>query len=275
MTGMKFSFTNLGCPAWDLEHMAAKASEYGFDGVELRSHSDSPYMYPNPPLSYRRHVKDLFNKHNLEISAVSAYSRFADTSEEALDKNRQILVDDIILARDLGANVVRSFLGENKNMTHAEILDAASPYLNYCGDFAAACGVTVAFETHDAWCGSALMEQVFERITSPGMAILWDVGNNCFAGEDVHTFYDTVGSRCVHLHLKDGYVDDKGDIIETLPGDGKVPMKDCLEMLYHSNFGGYVSFEWEKHWHPELPEPEVAFPRFMSAVKKIMKELGA
>ena len=265
---MKFSFTNLGCPSWDLETIAAKAVEYGYDGVELRSHSDSKYMYPNPPLSYRKHVKELFTKHGLEICSIMAYSRFADTDEKVLDANRQILVDDILLARDLGAPVVRSFLGENKDMTHAQIVEAAAPYMNYCGDIAASLGVTVGFETHDAWCGADLMRMAFDKALSPGLSIIWDVGNNFFAGEEVKPFYDKVGSRCTHIHMKDGYVDENGKTVLTLPGKGKVQIIECLETLRDNDFKGYVSFEWEKHWHPALEEPEVAFPMFIEQMKR-------
>jgi hypothetical protein len=28
-------------------------------------------------------------------------------------------------------------------------------------------------------------------------------------------------------------------------------------------FDGFVSFEWEKLWHPELATPEIALPHFI------------
>jgi hypothetical protein len=31
-----------------------------------------------------------------------------------------------------------------------------------------------------------------------------------------------------------------------------------------------VSFEWEKRWHPELPDPEVALPHFMEEIRKAL-----
>ena len=265
---MKFSFINLGCPDWDLERTAEMAKAYGYDGVELRSAGDNPHLYPNPPLSHRKRIKEIFGRQGIEICCVAAYSRFASADEAELDDNRQILINDILSARDLDAKVVRSFLGEHGDMSHAEIIGRAAPYINYCCDVAHALGVTVAFETHDMWCGGGLMRLVFDHVTSPGAAILWDVGNNYLQGETVGGFYDAVGSRCAHVHLKDLEIKPDGGAQYRLPGEGTVPIDDCLNTLHRAVYDGYVTFEWEKRWHPELAEPETAFPKFIERVSK-------
>src|ERR1700722_13817081 len=33
---MKFAFSTIGCPNWDFPMIAARAKEYGYDGVEIR-----------------------------------------------------------------------------------------------------------------------------------------------------------------------------------------------------------------------------------------------
>jgi hypothetical protein len=38
------------------------------------------------------------------------------------------------------------------------------------------------------------------------------------------------------------------------------------------NYDGYVSFEWEKYWHPEIEEPEVALPDFINAIRKLQSD---
>jgi len=42
-----------------------------------------------------------------------------------------------------------------------------------------------------------------------------------------------------------------------------------VEALDKLNYSGYISFEWEKYWHPEIEEPEIALPDFMSAMKEL------
>ena len=266
---MKFSFTNLGCPDWTLEEIASKAAEYGYDGVELRSRNDNPYLYPNPPLTHRKYVKEIFDRNKINICCISAYSQFATSDDKILEENKQILIDDIITARDLNASVVRSFLGESKELTNEQVIEYAAPYLNYCADFADSFGIKIAFETHDAWCSGELMKLAFSKITSKGAAVLWDVANNHDKGESVKGFFDAIGERCSHVHLKDLRKNKDGKTELCLTGEGDVEIKECLELLRGMNYQGYISFEWEKRWHPDIEEPEIAFPNFIKYMKNI------
>ena len=34
---MKFAFSTVSCPKWDFDTIAARAKEYGYDGVEVRA----------------------------------------------------------------------------------------------------------------------------------------------------------------------------------------------------------------------------------------------
>ena len=47
-----------------------------------------------------------------------------------------------------------------------------------------------------------------------------------------------------------------------LPGEGDVPLGSILEALSSTGYDGWLTFEWEKRWHPEIEEPEVAIPAF-------------
>jgi len=38
------------------------------------------------------------------------------------------------------------------------------------------------------------------------------------------------------------------------------------------NYDGFVSFEWEKYWHPEIEAPGVALPDFIDAIRKLVGE---
>ena len=44
----------------------------------------------------------------------------------------------------------------------------------------------------------------------------------------------------------------------------------ALSVLRELNYNGYVSFEWEKYWHPEIEEPEVALPDFIRAIREVL-----
>jgi glucosamine-6-phosphate deaminase len=57
-----------------------------------------------------------------------------------------------------------------------------------------------------------------------------------------------------------------GDDVPWTPallGQGDVPAVQTLAWLLASDYDGWVSFEWEKRWHPEIAEPDVALPHFL------------
>jgi hypothetical protein len=60
-----------------------------------------------------------------------------------------------------------------------------------------------------------------------------------------------------------------GKIQYTLVGRGESPIFQAIDLLRNGGYEGYYSFEWEKLWHPELEEPEVAFSAYVSAMKYI------
>src|SRR5204862_213720 len=37
---------------------------------------------------------------------------------------------------------------------------------------------------------------------------------------------------------------------------------------------GYYCFEWEKRWHPDIDEPEVAFPHYAKTMREYLSEAG-
>ena len=51
--------------------------------------------------------------------------------------------------------------------------------------------------------------------------------------------------------------------LPVLAGAGDVSFAETLAVIEELNYDGYVSFEWEKYWHPEIEEPEVALPDFI------------
>ena len=53
-----------------------------------------------------------------------------------------------------------------------------------------------------------------------------------------------------------------------LLGEGEVPVRKGLWLLRQKGYVREVSVEWEKAWHPEIPEPEVAFPQHLSKVRE-------
>jgi sugar phosphate isomerase/epimerase len=48
-------------------------------------------------------------------------------------------------------------------------------------------------------------------------------------------------------------------------------LKDALRILKAAGFDGWLTFEWEKVWHPNLADPSVAFPEFIARIRALLE----
>jgi hypothetical protein len=53
-----------------------------------------------------------------------------------------------------------------------------------------------------------------------------------------------------------------------------VPVKRQVAALARIGYRGYYSFEWEKRWHPEIAEPEVAFAQYATTMSGYLRDAG-
>jgi hypothetical protein len=53
-------------------------------------------------------------------------------------------------------------------------------------------------------------------------------------------------------------------------GSGEFPAAETLRLLLDGGYKGWYSLEWEKAWHPELADPEVALPEFPSSLRDLL-----
>jgi sugar phosphate isomerase/epimerase len=60
----------------------------------------------------------------------------------------------------------------------------------------------------------------------------------------------------------------------TLLGEGDVPMQDILAKLRAAGYDGWIAVEWEKKWHPEIPDHEVALPQHAELLRAYLARLS-
>ena len=121
-------------------------------------------------------------------------------------------------------------------------------------------GITVVLETHDAFASAALVADLLRRVDSPSFGALWDVHHPYRVGESPEDVVRTLGSHIRLVHIKDARR--RGDDWQLVAlGEGEVPVREGLAALDAAGYDGWLTVEWEKRWHPELAEPEVALPR--------------
>ena len=129
-------------------------------------------------------------------------------------------------------------------------------------------GVVVALETHDAFSSARLVGELLDRLGDPAFAAVWDLHHPHRTGESPEEVLAALGSRIALVHVKDARAG--GELVPL--GDGDVPVRESLALLAAAGYDGWLVVEWEKRWHPELDEPEVALPRERLALGQALQD---
>jgi fatty-acyl-CoA synthase len=88
-------------------------------------------------------------------------------------------------------------------------------------------------------------------------------------GESPADVVRALGAAIRLVHVKDARR--LGDDWELVPlGDGDVPVRESFDVLRAHGYDGWLTVEWEKRWHPELAEPELALPRESRALRALI-----
>lgn len=269
---MKLAFATLGCPNWDLATIVRQAKTMGFDGVELRGIAGE-HIGPDETPAARAAIRRQFAEAGVGIAALMGYSKF--TWDDPVKRQGDVTVAEkyIAVARDIGCPIVRLFGGMHTDVGWEETLRRVSACVKPLADRAEQAGVTLAVETHDDWCKGECLRALLDAVPSPALAVCWDLCNAHFV-EPMERTFQAIKHRIVHVHFKDAGRSAEGKVVSKLPGTGEVNMRRALELLKSIGYRGYLSFEWEKKWEPDLAEPEVAFPHYLKHATDLMAQTG-
>jgi sugar phosphate isomerase/epimerase len=264
---MKLSFFTLGCPNWNIDQIIACAKQHGYDGVELRCHPDG-HLNPEAPNEEAATVGKKFTNAGLALSCLSGYTKFSSLSDEERGQNLATIKRNVELATLVGAPYIRTFAGRlPEGTTLEQHMPNMADCLKEAGDYAASKGVQILLETHDDWALPDNTLALFKKADSPGVALIWDIYNSWVAGANIQDSFQKLLPYIKHTHVKDGMKTGHSEL--KLLGEGKMPWKQLADLFKGADYQGHHSVEWEKPWHPEIEEPEVALP----AAAKFLREL--
>src|SRR5215470_17186666 len=272
---LPIGFSTLGCPAWDWPKILDFAQQNGFAAVELRGLQGTMDLSSRPEFAdgqIEQSRKEIANR-GLRISCVSSSAEMHSTGPE----HEKQLVDArrfIDLASRLGAPHVRVFGNKLVGPRDAAVEHIAGS-LRELGDYAAPKNVTVIVESHGDFTNSSILREILEKAASPYVGLLWDAHHTFVDGKEDPAFtFAQLGRHIRHTHLKDSRMEN-GERHYVLTGRGDVPVKRQVEVLATAGYGGYYSFEWEKVWHPELAEPEVAIADYARVMTEYLRAATA
>jgi sugar phosphate isomerase/epimerase len=262
---MKTSFSTLACPDWTLQEILRGASTYGYDGVELRVVSRELALWKLPEFQAHslRLTRTCIEDHGLAVASIGSSACLHSPDLQELQSNLDAALRMAEVAAGVGAPSIRVFgdriqPGSDRTETARRIAES----LSWLAEKLKPAGVQVWLETHGDFATSVEVGEIFSQLDCDQAGIIWDP-SNAFAQEaEAPLIVPQLAPLIRHVHLKDlrrgnsspNYV---------LTGEGDFPFGMMFASLAEAGFDGFISFEWEKLWHPELAPPEVALPHFI------------
>jgi sugar phosphate isomerase/epimerase len=272
---MKLAFSTLGCPDWNLAQIVEAAQRFHYDGVELRAIGGSLDLLSRPEF---RPVEIATTRRYFEDHAVSICCIDTSCTFHSLDPGERLAQVELALAHaelaaQLGATLIRVFPDKvQPGATSEQTRDFIAESLRQITERLPA-GVDVALETHGDFARTGAAAEIATLAAHPGVKLIWDVANSVAAGDSLERGARTVEPYLAHIHLRDARpVAGSEQWLPVLAGRGHVGFAEAVAAIETLNFDGYVSFEWEKYWRPEIEEPEVALPDFISAIRKLQSD---
>lgn len=261
---MNICFSTLGCCDRDMDGIVSLAKQYGMAAVELRGVGGLLNNGEIPDFSSES-IESTRNK--LAKSGViplvlgtSCCFHNPEKYESALDEGKT----GMRIARGLGAKYVRvfgdKFVGNRSECTE-RIIAGLSALCAYDSE------VGVLLEVHGECNTVEALSPIIKSLSAyPNFGILWDVHHSHKSyGADWREFYRFIRPYVKHVHVKD-YSDEQK--VLTLIGDGSIPLWDIVCTLVADGYDGYFSLEWEKKWHPTLPDVEYALDSFVALMNQ-------
>jgi sugar phosphate isomerase/epimerase len=264
---INLSFSTLACPDWTVSQIIRAAVRYGYPGIELRFVEGEDSLWKLPAfsgtalVSTSRHLADV----GLSVSCLDTSCRFH--SSDAAERERWLIEGDRMsdLASVLKAPGLRIFgdtiqEGSCRESTRKWVADS----MQRLGEIATPKGVEVWIENHGDFAGADETKAVLVQAASPGTGVVWDPANSFTATRERPAEGAAIlGASIRHVHIKDVRCDnDKWHHVAT--GEGEFPLVELVDTLQQLQYQRFVSFEWERKWHPELDDADVALPHFMN-----------
>ena len=258
----RIAFSTLAFPDATLAAAVSLGRRWGYSGIELRLIDGSSSTRRCPPPAAPR-VRRTLAAAGLPVVAVDSSIRL--TGDDPGPELRRFLQ----LASDWEAPLVRVFGGalDAADRPRQEQLRAAARVLEAAVPLAARLGVAIGVETHDAFSASSVVAELLALRRADGVppdlvGAVWDSHHPHRMGETPAEVYANLGPRILLAQVKDARRPRTG-LAAGAARRGRGAGQGDARPAAAGGYPHWISVEWEKRWHPEIEEPEVALPQHL------------
>jgi sugar phosphate isomerase/epimerase len=264
------SFSTLGCPDWPFQKIVDFAVENKYNGIEMRGIMRQLDLTKCNEFNNTENIaatRKLIEEKGLRFVDLGSSAALHHTDAAERQKNLDEAKRFIDLSQQLNCPYIRVFPNNlPKEQDRDETIGLIIKGLLELGDYAKGSNVTVLMESHGDLVQTADLKKIMESSAHEHVGMIWDVVNMwSVTKEPPAKVYPQLKKYIRHTHIKDLSIID-GKEHYTLLGKGESPIFEAIDILHKDGYKGYYSFEWEKMWHPEIDEPEIAladYPKVM------------
>lgn len=273
----RLSFSTLGCPDWTFRQITEFAAQNGYTGLEIRGiqrQMDLPVCPEFRTAEARKQTVALMREKGLQFVGLGSSANLHHPAGAERDKNLAEAMRFIDLAQQISCPYVRVFPNNfPKDGDKLQTMDLIIAGLRQLGDYAKGKGVTVLLETHGDVVYINDLVHILQATNHKQVALIWDPTNMWVVTKEApREAYKKLHPYIRHVHIKDAKLVG-GKPSYTLLGQGEIPIMESIDALAAGGYSGFYSFEWEKLWHPDIAEPEVALAHFPGVMKKHFSNL--
>ena len=266
---MKIGFSSLGCPSYNLDQLISMAVDNDFDGIELRTVESTIKLWE---------VNDFLDA-NLKASADKIRAAgisipVIDTSityiagPGSYDEQNSALIKYLKIAKALDCHFLRCFGGKMPDgIEYSEALKNDIVGYKEAVKIADDYGVQLLLETHDEFCLSTALLPLLAGVDGK-VGVIWDILHPFRWGEQMPITVQNLKDYIKHVHFKDSCNFDKNGFDFAMMGEGVIPGAEAVDLLRTIGYDGFISFEWEKFWHMEIPDGSIAIPKFRQYMRQ-------
>lgn len=257
---IKLAFSTVACPEWTLDHVAKRAAEMGYEGVELRTlGAGSSHFACDPALTDAKKVHDVFRAHGVEpvclSTSIEMHHRDSRLSRRAVSQTQH----DLELASRIGCPYIRVFghevaPGEDRR----SVIQRIAGHVLEVADRAGELGVQILFENAGSFNCAKEWWWLFDVAGHPMVGLLWNVANAAAAGEGPQVSVPCLNSRIRMAKVKDTNVGEGSGFVPL--GEGTVQIGHFVQRLMGIGFDGYICVEWDRAWLGSLSPADDYLP---------------
>ena len=270
---MKLGFSTLACPAWDLETIAAQATEYDYAGVELCRLEGEPDLTRAPALTLDPpKVRRRFADAGLELVCLGTEASFTSPSAMERAGHEEQVRRHIELAARLDCPCVRVFSGTvppgaNRHPVQARVAE----HLRSLAPFAAEHRVTILVENSGDFARSKDLWFFADAVEHPAVQCCWNVVHGMTTGEKSTISIPRMGGQLGLVHLSDATFDEQHRLTGYVaPGSGQVEFERLVQLLRGIAYTGYLMFDWPQALLAGPGEPDQVLSQFANLMHDLL-----